>query len=253
MKTKKRIVNVSLSLIFTLFVPVMSLSQSESTTAKASDTQWNMYSREFALDFSNLNRDLSLGSIGSNLIFKKRIGVKKSPSLDSQKAFRLQLGGYAAYPIGQASLDTLAALQNARYYNWKNISLRLLLGIEWQKQINRIQLYYGLDAGIRYSESVLASSIQTGSNPGQVTKYTQTDRSDLSIPVYAFLGVKYFIHPRISIALESALNTGLSWSSFMNTEVDNINNRTITTLDASRREINFGTEYVRYINVGFHF
>ena len=251
MKPMQRI-TTTLTLIILFVSPFFSFGQSETNATEGSDTQWNMYGREVALDVHLLNRELQLSSIGTNFIFKKRLGEKKLSSLNDTKALRIQFAGYASYPL-ERDFDTLASLSNVNFYNWKSLSCRLLLGIEWQKQFNRIQLYYGLDAGIRFSNSLTASSINMGPSPGEVLSYRENTRSEFSIPIYAFMGVKYFIHPRISIALESALSTGISRSYLRRVDIDNLTNETITLIDAKRTEINFSTDYVRYINVAFHF
>lgn len=69
----------------------------QSLQKKSDDVQWNIYKNEIGLDFKLLDRDLKLSSIGSNLIFKKRIGEKKYISKNSKKALRIQFGVQVSY------------------------------------------------------------------------------------------------------------------------------------------------------------
>jgi hypothetical protein len=65
--------------------------------------------------------------------------------------------------------------------------------------------------------------------------------------------LKYFIHPRVSISIESALNIGIGWSKYKLINYDNQFNETSVSVEGKRKELNFETDYVRFINVGFHF
>ena len=242
-------------LIIILLVSNLAIAQKEKKKAdKSDDIQWNIHKKEIGLDFQYLDRNIRLNSVGSNLIFKKHIGEKKFISKNEKKALRIQFGGFADYPVGQQdSLDNFAGLANVNFNEGKSLNLRALIGIEWQKQIKRIQLFYGIDAGINYSENVNPYSITWVTTTGNVVSYSTNDQSELKVPLYIFMGVKYFIHPRISVSLESALNVGIGWSKYKRTNYDNQFNQTNVSAEAKRQEINLGTDYLRYLNVSFHF
>lgn len=158
------------------------------------------------------------------------------------------------YPIGQQdSLERFVGFRNISFNEGKSLNLRALIGIEWQKQIKRIQLFYGIDGGINYSEYVSPYWITWLTTSGQVVGYSTNDESTLRVPIHVFIGVKYFIHPRISISLESDLNVGVGWLKYKIANFDNQFNQIGVTAEAKRREIYLRTDYLRYLNVSFHF
>lgn len=195
-----------------------------------------------------------MNTIGSNLIFKKHFGEKKFISNNEKKALRIQFGGFADYPVGkQDSLGSFSGLTNVDFNEGKSLNIRALIGVEWQKQIKRIQLFYGIDGGISYSEQVDPYSITWFASNGVIIGYSTNDESELRVPFYMFMGIKYFIHPRVSISLESALNVAIGWATYKRIDYDNQFNETSVSAEAKRRDINFGTDYLRYLNVSFHF
>ena len=134
-------------ILFLIHLPILLWCQTEKENPK-NEIKWNQYKNEIALDCKFLNKDLNLTSIGTNLIYKKRFGEKKFISVTDKKSWRFQIGGYADYPL--SSKDTFNFFgQYTRFLDYeKRISISLLAGIEWQKQMGRFQLYYGLDSGI---------------------------------------------------------------------------------------------------------
>jgi hypothetical protein len=243
---------ISISLI----LPILIFGQAEEDfEEKLKDVQWNIHKKEIGLDFKFLDKNLSLRSIGSNLIFKKHFGEKKFISRNEKKALRIQFGGSADYPIGQQdSLGRNSGFRNVSFNEQRTLNVRMLIGVEWQKQIKRIQLYYGLDIGIQYFERSNPYSITWVSFPsGDIVGYATDEESSVGIPLFGFMGLKYFIHPRVSISIESALNIGIGWSKYKLINYDNQFNETSVSAEGKRRELNFETDYVRFINVGFHF
>lgn len=248
-------VNANFTLIILLLISNLVIGQKEEEKLpKSNDTQWNIYKNEIGLDIQLLDRNLRLATIGTNLIFKKHIGEKKFISKDEKKALRIQFGGYADYPVGkQDSLDRYAGLANVNFNEGKSLNIRALIGIEWQKQIKRLQLFYGFDTGVNYSENVNPYSITWISSTGEVIGYSTNEESELRVPLYIFMGVKYFIHPRVSLSLESTVNVGIGWSKYNRINYDNQFNETNVTAEAKRQEINLRTDYLRYLNVSFYF
>ncbi|MEL6943518.1 MAG: hypothetical protein AAFO82_12680, partial [Bacteroidota bacterium] len=133
------------------------------------------------------------------------------------------------------------------------VSVRLLVGIEWQKQINKLQLLYGFDTGLRYYEEVDPASITWRTSTGEVLQYSTVDRSEVSIPLYGFVGVKYYFNQRISISMESSLAASFNWLTYQNINYDNSLNEIYRSLEAKRKAIQFSTDYLRYINLSLYF
>jgi hypothetical protein len=243
--------NLKLLTSFLMFLPILSWCQTEKENSKA-EIRWNQYKNEIALDCKFLNKDLNLNSIGSNLIYKKRFGEKKFISVTDKKSWRFQIGGYANYPI--SSKDTFNVWGQPFTYidNEKVINVRFLAGIEWQKQMGRIQLYYGLDTGISFYKNIDPLDLIYSSNNGIIFRYSGYEKLDLGVPIIGLIGVKYFFHPRFSVAIESSLSLGVFYTKYTtiihdsgipgNTRNENINSTNIT----------FGTNYLRFINVAFH-
>lgn len=76
-------------------------------------------------------------------------------------------------------------------------------GYEWQHQLGRFQGYYGYELAlgyVRYSQTVrVVNSAQGRTSP----PVDITDRT-LFAEVSAVAGVKFFVHPRVSLGLEAA-------------------------------------------------
>ena len=65
-------INKNLILFILIYLPLMSFCQTDKENTK-SEIKWNQFKNEIALDCKFLNKDLNLNSIGSNLIYKKRV------------------------------------------------------------------------------------------------------------------------------------------------------------------------------------
>jgi hypothetical protein len=253
MRTKTNTILVCLCL-FIFTGNVILAQESTNKLEKKEDIQWNVHRKEIGLDFKFLDRNLNLNSIGSNLIFKKHFGEKRFISLNEKKAFRIQFGGYGDLPVGdQDTLGRYATFTNVNFREGTYLNIRALVGIEWQKQMKRLQLYYGFDTGLEYFESTRSNSISYYFSNGVVVGYGLTDESELRVPIYGFIGLKYFLHPRVSVSIESALSIGIGWLTFSRSRYDSAGDLEFVSDEGKRREVNFDTDYLRYLNVNFHF
>lgn len=237
-------------ILFLIHLPILLWCQTEKENPK-NEIKWNQYKNEIALDCKFLNKDLNLTSIGTNLIYKKRFGEKKFISVTDKKSWRFQIGGYADYPL--SSKDTFNFFgQYPRFINnQKILSIALIAGIEWQKQMGRFQLYYGLDTGL---------SLNIANNPIDRLYYMDTtvfqaegtESLKAGIPFIGFMGLKYFFHPRFSVAIESSVTLGVFYSKFTTI----IHDQTLTEIaryeNKNSTNIIFDTNYLRFINVAFH-
>lgn len=253
----KFILAISLYLFIGLS-PIVLFSQGDKPKdEQKKETRWNVYKNEIALDFKFLNRDLNLQSIGSNFIYKKRFGEKKFISLNEKKSWRFQIGGYANYPV--STQDTINATRTSyEHRNFNNIDMRinLLAGIEFQRQFDKLQLYYGFDSGVSYVLTVGPHSFRYYTN-SFMEEYIRSEDSSFGIPIVGFIGLKYFFHPRFSLSIESALSIGVAWVRSEYLYYNNFNDidkiELVKTEVAKRTDIRFGTNYLRFINAGFHF
>ncbi len=242
--------NLKLLTSFLMFLPMLSWCQTEKENTKA-EIRWNQYKNEIALDCKFLNKDLNLNSIGSNLMYKKRFGEKKFISVTDKKSWRFQIGGYADYPISSKDTFNFTNLSPRFIDNEKIINVRLLAGIEWQKQMGRFQLYYGLDTGISLFKEDDPIYVYRVYSNGDFD-YEGFERLDAGVPIIGFMGLKYFFHPRFSVAIESSLSLGVFYSKYTSIGYDALLIETYRFENTNSTNITFGTNYLRFINAAFH-
>lgn len=243
-------INKNLILLILIYLPLMSFCQTDKENPK-SEIKWNQFKNEIALDCKFLNKDLNLNSIGSNLIYKKRFGEKEFISVTDKKSWRFQIGGYADYPISSKDTFSFNNLSPRFIDNEKVINVRLLAGIEWQKQMSRWQLYYGVDTGLSfYKEDDPIYAYRYYSN-GDVD-YEGFERIDIGVPFIGFMGLKYFFHPRFSVAIESSLSLGVFYSKYITVGYDEFLTESYRFVNKDNINITFGTSYLRFINAAFH-
>lgn len=231
-------------------LPFVSFCQIEKENSKT-ETKWNQYKNEIALDCKFLNKDLNLNSIGTNLIYKKRFGEKKFISVTDKKSWRFQIGGFADYPVISKDTFNFNNLSPRFIDNEKIINVRLLAGIEWQKQMGRFQLYYGLDTGLSFFIEDDPAYLYRNLGNGDF-EYEGYKRLDAGVPFIGFMGLKYFFHPRFSVAIESSLSLGVFYSKYTTIGHNSLLEETYRFENKNNLNITFGTNYLRFINAAFH-
>jgi hypothetical protein len=122
----------------------------------------------------------------------------KSQEIVLKSAFRLRLGLYAnsrkADSLGILNINPSTSISVAPSTNFLYL---LQIGKEWQKQVGRFQLLYGIDLvhQLEYRKDDLI--------------YTQIGSSTINrLAINPFVGVKFFIDARFAVSMESA------WSFF---------------------------------------
>lgn len=228
-------------------------SQSNVTAVKDSlSKRWNYYGEEIALDVKFLNRDLNLNSIGSNLIFKKRFGEKRFISLNDKKSYRFQIGGYSDISVSEedslSNGSTSIVLQDI---NENRANIKALFGIEWQKQINKLQLYYGFDTGLDFYLNT--GFLNSRYINGDFYSYTTQEEHRIGIPVFGFFGLKYFFHPRFSVGIESSMALGFFRTVSQQTTYYASTANIEYSDNLKKYHLTFEVDYVRFINAAFHF
>ncbi len=217
------------------------------------EVQWNKLKREFALDIRNLNFSGNIGDVGTNLIFKKYFGEKKYIAINERKAMRFQISGSAEYPISKSDTIGQYDFGNIGSFTQKNINIGILVGIEWQTQMKRLQLYYGFDSGIAFNKRLDPYYNRIYFTNGSFYGFVSKDELNLSVPIFGFVGLKYSLHPRVSLSIESSIFTGVSWSTIEINEfvIDNMESSLVSK--GKSLDLLFGTRYLRLLNCSFHF
>lgn len=103
----------------------------------------------------------------------------------------------------------------SKHRSLQRTELGLSVGYEWQEYFGRFMLHYGSDLGFRRSieEFEYAHYFGNTSNPEDKKIYKDADyskTSTASIYLAPLLGVRYFVHPMISLTAETQLNIGRS-------------------------------------------
>ncbi|HMT71201.1 MAG TPA: hypothetical protein PKD16_13635 [Saprospiraceae bacterium] len=133
----------------------------------------------------------------------------------------------------------------------KSINISLLVGIEWQKQMGRFQLYYGLDTGLSLNlEKDPLDRLYFMNNSFYQAEGTESLKA--GIPFIGFMGLKYFFHPRFSVAIESSVTLGIFYSKYSVIVYDDTLTETNRYDNIKSTNITFGTNYLRFINAAFH-
>ena len=228
-------------------------SQSNVLSVKDSlSKRWNFYEKEIALDVKYLSRELNLNSIGSNLIYKKRFGEKRFISLNDKKSYRFQIGGYSDISVNEIDSVTYGNTSIfTKDIHDNSANIKGLFGVEWQKQINKLQLYYGFDTGIDFYLST--GFLYYNTYNGDLYSYRTQDEYRVGIPVFGFFGLKYFFHPRFSVGIESSISLGF-FRTVSKYSTIQINSAAPEYSDYLKKyHIIFDVDYVRFINAAFHF
>ncbi|MBK9016308.1 MAG: hypothetical protein IPM82_20810 [Saprospiraceae bacterium] len=231
---------------------------------KKNEKPINQYKNEIALDFQNAFRNLVNGfsdddynseAIATSLIFRRRIGEKKFISVNEKKALRLQLGGTFSIPISSEEIydSTLTGTSNLFNIKESRTDVYSYIGIEWQRQFDKLQVYYGLDSGVRYYKDLDVPTV-ISSTSGQVNYWREINYRSISIPLIGFAGVKYYFHPRFSLSYELSLGTAISF-------IKNRQDRFEPGIEGpAEREFNYrrtgisgNSSYLRYFNVSYYF
>lgn len=108
------------------------------------------------------------------------------------------------------------------------------LGYEWQKNIKKHQLYYGVEAFYSYASDASGSLV----NP-----YHES-RKHIGL-VGPFIGAKYRILPQLSLSVEMWVNLAFTQQSTW----DHVENRR----EGYSRSIGIGLDPFRALNLSYHF
>ena len=221
---------------------------------------------EIGIDFHNFFR----GALGTSLVYKRRFGEKNFVSTNEKKAFRFRVGGSGSLPIAYEEsetgrFDTLSTtfpnstiLQNNLFEDEKSISVFLLTGIEWQRQKDRFQYYFGFEMGFwhtKISETnryrfIVNSNIE-GSTYELIEK-RRFDNQENSILLNGLAGFKFFINPRFSLSIESSIETSFRMSNY-NTIFEDIQNETEEVVQTKRKRLFYSFDYLNALFVSYYF
>ncbi len=233
----------SLSIIVTaaFFIFSNGFSQVKSDSVKTNPYKW-----EVGIDFFSL---LTSGnSDGVNLI------VKKNYQKDNNKegAYRLQFSVSSnIYTNQQRSVGSVINSQSDGNSNFYSLSL----GKEWQVRYGNFLFYYGADAGFGIARSRRKtpniSQIDTDGNTA-IVSYTESVSRSYSSSVTGFLGAKFFIIPRLSLAIETSLGYQYAYQND-DTKIISTNNVLVDTayLKASNHNVFFRP--VRFLYMSYYF
>jgi hypothetical protein len=225
----------------------------------------NQYKNEVALDFQNAFRNLINGfsnnnsdseAIATSLIFRRRIGEKKFISVNEKKALRFQLGGAFSVPISTEEIydSTLTGTSNLLNIKESRTDVYSYIGIEWQRQFDKLQIYYGIDSGVRYYKDLNVPAAVISSTTGQVNYWREIKNRSISITLIGFAGVKYYLHPRFSLSYELSFGAAIS---FIKNRQDRfepgIQGPAEREFNYRRTEISGNSDYLRYFNISYHF
>lgn len=140
-------------------------------------------------------------------IFVRKNVTKVKGLNEVYRAYRFRVGLNSA----NNSIDTLNSVSNSRIQSFNPF---LMLGYEYQQQMGKWQLFYGSDISFSYNHGNYESPRYYYSNSSNTdligVEYRKSTSYNLGLS--PFIGMKYFVHPRFVISLES--NFLLYYSSY---------------------------------------
>ncbi|HMR42346.1 MAG TPA: hypothetical protein PKC40_00865 [Saprospiraceae bacterium] len=237
-----------------IFAILSGLSAQENTKE---EPVYNQFKNEIGIDFQNL---FSFNTLGSSLVFKKRIGEKRFISLNEKRVLRFQTGFFVDNSLAIDTASNNYSYFMNRYaagdaFKDKNINSRILVGMEWQKQKGRWQFFYGFDIGVGYSiaDRITGYYYQYSGNVIINEGFITSKEESLNFPTYGFFGLKYFFTPRVSLSVESAISAGFSKIKSNETRHSSIEKTSEETFLIKELRINSNFDYLRFLNLSYYF
>jgi hypothetical protein len=227
-----------------------------SQLTKSENVRWHIFNNEIAVDVGNI----LLSDNAITLLYKRRFEKGQFVRVKQTRAIRYLF-----------SLDmnmTSNALQNdefvfsrQKYYvtasRQNAINVSAGIGYELQENLGRFQLYYGGDFMLNYSlgrtkdgdENYIlyrytydGQSYQfsgsSGNNELQFTQY--------GADVLAFGGIRFFIHPRLSMSLEGNIGFGFS-------KIKIKGNNGLSNFEHTSNEYRVNSRAIRFFTINYHF
>jgi hypothetical protein len=176
------------------------------------DVKW-IFLHTIINNYPNASHSYSYNNHGMRLfgrINKSKPLPEKYTSRKYAYRFGLRLNGAVTFTNNFDT--TLAANLNQYehliYRNQNYFSILAETGYEVQKQLRRFQLFYGADMGFSYNFSSYDIYLYNRNNPTAYTKKSEVRRNYYSLAISPLVGIKYFIHSRISISGEARFSLG---------------------------------------------
>lgn len=153
---------------------------------------------------------------------------------NDSRAFRLRIMPYflSAHSVGiKRSVPT--------------VGLFFAPGYEWQQRSGRFMLFYGMDIRFNYDYSKVGATIGIGGVPGISSNYDE--KRYWEVGTAAFLGARYFINHRFSLAIESQLT--FTHGRLYEKSVDN------GVITYQHEQVDFQLSYYPFyfLNLSYHF
>lgn len=239
---------IKLTFAFLWLFCISAIGQEEE---KKEEIQYNSKKTEIGIDFQSIFRDIPLGL---SLVVKRRIGEKKFISKNEKKALRLKLRTSGFMPIASEYKDSIRFLPEEDRKNDSQNFIFLSTGIEWQKQRNRIQYFYGFDVSISaQNEKVYRYATGAGVNINFIY-YDETKRNFYTTRFNGLGGVKFFLSPEFSISLDTSFGFY-----FRRTDFETYRNTIDSTdppkfiLSSIDYTFGYGWDYLNTLNLSYYF
>lgn len=148
---------------------------------------WVSFAQVFAQDSLQKTRKWEVA-----LNFRQIISLNYNPAalflkkhLPNNRAWRLRFA--VNYQNTKHSLNLTP--------NNESTQFNMALGHEWQKPFGKFQIFYGTDLEGNLQKNRTASYL--------TTNYNVQYFNNINIDNFYFVGIKYFIHPRLSVSAEN--------------------------------------------------
>jgi len=242
--------------IATILILLFSITHTLSAQ-KIDTVTYNLQKREIGIDFQNL---FKTSALGGSLVYKKRIGIKDSLSLNKTKAFRLRFGGFVDANINNKDLvetefenimegNGIIESENNEF-PLSHFNIFAMAGIEWQHQKKRIQYYGGFEMGYRFDKEKEIINASYAGN--ELIRLTSRNNRIHSVLLNGIGGCKFFLSPNFSIGIETSIESAFNITRYTTTIDDRqIESQRIVTTKNNRFFANF--DYLNGLYVSYYY
>ena len=237
-----------ISIILLSFLCVLVKAQ-DKPSEKEKPVQFNQHPYEIGIDFQNL----FTGQLGTALVFKKRIGEKTFISLNRKKVLRLRIGGNGRIPLEDSTgISSFSPITVSSIFD-EHYSVFAFAGIEWQVQKKRVQYFYGFETGYRLAKTDFLSTAFTTIQNNTLYDYGATIVKENSFSLAGIGGVKFFITPEFSVALETSLTVSYLREKVIRKDLIPNGFFDFSEDEYSNSSINYTSDYLNALYLSYYF
>jgi hypothetical protein len=243
--------------LYLLFLNKINAQDSlRSQLTKSENVRWHIFNNEIAVDVGNIL--LSDNSI--TLLYKRRFEKGQFVRVKQTRAIRYLLS-LNMNMTSNALQNDVFVFSGQKYYmtasRQNTIYVSGGIGYELQENWGRLQFYYGGDLMLNYAlgnpNSEDANYLQyyynitsQGANGIGTNNNNEIKMMRYGADILAFCGIRFFIHPRLSMSLEGYVGLGFS-------KIKVKGNNGLSNFEHTSNEYRLNSRAIRFFTINYHF